>query len=77
MIPGKRNSGKKKTIIHFVEQLQKNMWKLIRYVPVSWWKFSIDIMKSRRGFTDVGSSRTTVDRDLLHYRIAVRIPEYI
>ena len=68
---------KKKAILHFVAELEKyfvdtDQAFCSNIVEIFYW-----FDEEQTGFVDIGNFYTTVDLDLLQYRIAIRIPEYI
>ncbi|WP_416439993.1 hypothetical protein ACH3O9_10070 [Leeuwenhoekiella sp. A16] len=68
---------KKKALLDFVEDLQQQYRGsdkafISNIVEIFYW-----FDEAETGFVDIGNFYTTVDLDLLHYRIAIRIPEYI
>ncbi|MCC9138656.1 hypothetical protein ACFSKU_18300 [Pontibacter silvestris] len=69
--------GKKKAIKDFVSRLQEKYGGteqafISQVVEIFYW-----YDEEQTGFVDIGEFYTTVDLDQLHYRIAIRIPEYI
>ncbi|RXG31828.1 hypothetical protein [Leeuwenhoekiella marinoflava] len=68
---------KKKALLDFVEDLQQQYTGsdkafISNIVEIFYW-----FDEAETGFVDIGNFYTTVDLDLLHYRIAIRTPEYI
>lgn len=67
---------KKKAILEFVIQLQNQFEGTQKsfkndIVEIFYW------FDDKEGFVDIGDFYTTVDLDLLHYRIAVLIPDFV
>ena len=68
---------KKKAILHFVEKLE-SQYEGTDYaftsgiVEIFYW-----FEEEQNDLVNIGNFYTTIDLDLLHYRIAIRIPEYI
>ena len=68
---------KKKATLHFVAELENyfadtDQAFCSNIVEIFYW-----FDEEQTGFVDIGNFYTTVDLDLLQYRIAIRIPEYI
>lgn len=68
---------KKKAIKDFVSRLQEKYGGteqafISQVVEIFYW-----FDEEQTGFVDIGGFYTTVNLDQLHYRIAIRIPEYV
>ena len=68
---------KKKAVLDFVRGMQK----LYAGTEKAFFSEIVEIFywfnEERTGFVDIGNFYTTIDLDLLHYRIAIRIPDYV
>lgn len=68
---------KKKAIIEFLMAMENNYAETdfafsSHVVEIFYW-----FDEEKVGYVDIGNFYTTVDLDLLHYRIAIRIPDFI
>src|SRR5690606_28399035 len=68
---------KKNAILQFVVELQKQYAETEQAFSSSIVEIFYWFDEEENGFVDIGNFYTTVDLDLLQYRIAIRIPEYI
>jgi len=68
---------KKKAILHFVNELEKHYEDTDQAFSSNIAEVFYWFDEEQTGFVDIGNFYTTVDLDLLQYRIAIRIPEYI
>ncbi|MGS2740178.1 hypothetical protein [Sinomicrobium sp. M5D2P17] len=68
---------KKKAITHFAEELQKKYEGTDKAFKSTTVEIFYWYDEEQTGFVDIGNFYTTVDLNLLHYRIVIRIPEYI